>query len=113
MMAGGFLSQASSLKSQEWLGIGLLLVWNWLPFLLVGYVARRLSASPRSLWTLQAAATVLTIGVAIVVYRVFVSDTADSQSGLAVMFLPVAQLAVSVPFLGLALVLRNRKVPPN
>jgi hypothetical protein len=65
------------------------------------------------LWTLQAAATVLTIGVAIVVYRVFVSDTADSQSGLAVMFLPVAQLAVSVPFLGLALVLRNRKVPPN
>lgn len=113
MMAGGLLSQAPSIMLHESLGMGLLLVWNWLPFLLVGYVARRLSASRRSLWTLQVAASVLTLGVAVVVYRVFISDTADSQSGLAVLFLPAAQLAVSVPFLGIALVLRDRKVPPS
>lgn len=113
MMAGGFLSQAFSIELRGWLGIGLLLVWNWLPFLLVGYVAHRLSASRRSLWTLQAAAIVMTVGIAIVVYLVFISDTADSQSGLAVLFLPAAQLAVSVPFLIIALVLRDRKVSPN
>jgi hypothetical protein len=113
MMAGGYLSHASSIKLHEWLGICLLLVWNWLPFVLVGYATRRMSTSRRSLWMLQIAAIVLTVGVAIVVFRVFISDTADSQSGLAVLLLPAAQLAASVPFLGIAFVLRDRQAPPK
>ncbi len=110
---GSILYTTSSIEPRELPGICLMLMWTLGPFLLVGYVAHALSASRRSLWTLQAAAVVLTVGGAIVLYQAFIAGTPDAQSGIAVLFLPAGQLAASVPFLIVAFALRDTKVPPN
>ncbi|MCX5789074.1 MAG: hypothetical protein NTX64_11295 [Elusimicrobia bacterium] len=82
------------------------LLWNLLPFLFLTLFARRYRDSEAALWVVFAGMAILAGGGFFLLWPCF-KERPDPQIGLAFLFLTLYQIGLTVPLMGLALLVRR------